>query len=408
MSAANPSASRIARADPLFARVSGAMFFAGFSTFGALYGVQPLMPALAKGFGVSPAAASLTLSASTAALALGNFAAGGVARRFGRKRLMVASLAATFVATLLGAFAGGFAQLVMLRALVGVALAGVPAVAMAYLVDEFEPAAVGAAMGLYISGSILGGLSGRLIAAFLSDHWDWRWAIAAVSFMALLGAGWMSAALPSGRGALHAPAPPRALGATLRAHLADPGLRWLFAEGFVLMGGFVTTYNYMGFRLSQPPFGLSQSQIGLLFTLYLLGAVSSTLMGSLAGRLGRRKVLWIAAALQPVGVLFTVPDNLASMVVGVALLTLGFFGGHSIASSWVGLRAESGRTEASALYLFFYYLGSSVVGTLGGWVYGAYGWNGVAAFLFALTSAGLLISVRLAKIPPPAHLLARP
>jgi len=210
--------------------------------------------------------------------------------------------------------------------------------------------------------------------------------------------------LPSGRGALRAAPPPRPLRATLRAHLADPGLRWLFAEGFVLMGAFVSTYNYVGFRLSRAPFEFSQTTIGFLFTLYLLGAVSSTAMGSLAGRFGRRNVLWIATALPPIGVLVTLPDSVPFIVAGVALITLGFFGGHSIASSWVGLRAESGRTEASALYLFFYYAGSSLVGTFVGAIYGAYAWPGVAAFLFVLTSVGFLIALRLSTIPPPAHL----
>jgi len=403
-----PLDGRIAREDPLFARVSGAMFFAGFAIFGALYGVQPLMPAFAKSFDVSPAAASLTLSATTGALALSNFASGSLARRVGRKRLMVASLLATFLATALGAATADFTQFVASRALVGIVLAGVPAVAMAYLIEEIEPAAVGTAMGLYISGSVIGGLTGRLAAALLADAFDWRVAVVAVSAMAALGALWLQFSLPNGRGALHAAPPPRPLLATLKAHLADPGLRWLFAEGFVLMGAFVSTYNYVGFRLSRAPFGYSQTAIGFLFTLYLLGAVSSTLMGSLAGRFGRRKVLWIASALMPVGVLVTLPDSAPCIVAGVALITLGFFGGHSIASSWVGLRAESGRTEASALYLFFYYAGSSVVGTFVGTIYGAYAWPGVAAFLFAMTSAGFLIALRLSKIPPPAHLRPRP
>ena len=137
------------------------------------------------------------------------------------------------------------------------------------------------------------------------------------------------------------------------------------------MGVFVCAYNYIGFRLAAAPFSLSQTTIGFIFVLYLLGAVSSTVMGDLAGRYGRRRVMWIAILCQLVGVVVTLPDNLAAVIGGIALLTWGFFGAHSIASSWVGLRAPAERAHAAALYLFFYYLGSSLVGWGGGVFYRA-------------------------------------
>jgi len=178
----------------------------------------------------------------------------------------------------------------------------------------------------------------------------------------------------------------------------------LFAEGFVVMGVFVCSYNYIGFRLAAPPFSLSQTIIGSVFVLYLIGAVSSTVMGSLAGRYGRRKVLWIAIACELVGVAATLPNNLAVVIVGVALITWGFFGAHSIASSWVGLRAPGARPQAAALYLFFYYIGSSLVGWAGGLFFARGGWPGVVALLVSLAAVGLAIALRLSKIPPPRHL----
>ncbi len=80
----------------------------------------------------------------------------------------------------------------------------------------------------------------------------------------------------------------------LRAHFSDPGLRYLFALGFLLMGVFVTTYNYIGFRLEAPPFSLSPTTIGFVYCIYLVGTVASTLMGELAGRYGRRRVIGFA------------------------------------------------------------------------------------------------------------------
>ena len=291
--------------------------------------------------------------------------AGSVSEVLGRKRVMVFSLAASSLATTLAALAPDWPTLLALRALAGLALAGLPAVAMAYLSDEMDAEAIGLAMGLYIAGGSLGGMAGRLVVAALSDQFGWRPAIGATGAVRLAGAALIAFALPISL--RFSPRRPDfgGLAASLTRHFSDPGLRLLFAEAFLLMGSFVCSYNYIGFRLTAPPFSLSQTKIGFIFVLYLLGAVSSMTMGDLAGRFGRRRVLWIAIAIQLAGVATTLPDNIVAIVVGVGLITWGFFGAHSIASSWIGLRAHGARAQAAALYLFFYYLGFEP-GGLGG------------------------------------------
>ena len=177
---------------------------------------------------------------------------------------------------------------------------------------------------------------------------------------------------------------------------SDPGLPWLFAEGFVLLGAFVTIYNYIGYRLMAPPYGLSQSAVGLLFSVYLVGTFSSTFIGHLAGRLGRRRVLWTMFVVMLAGLALTMAGSLTLIIAGIAVITFGFFGGHSIVSSWVGRRAGNAKAQASSMYLFAYYLGSSLAGAAGGLFYAAHGWTGVASFvatLFALGLSGLVAAV---------------
>jgi YNFM family putative membrane transporter len=250
-------------------------------------------------------------------------------------------------------------------------------------------------------------MSGRLVVAALSDHCGWRLAIAAAGAVGLVGAALIGFALPASR--RFSPRWPDFAGlvAPIRRHMANPGLRLLFAEGFLLMGSFVCAYNYTGFRLAAPPFSLSQTAIGFIFVLYLVGAVSSMAMGVLAGRFGRRRALAIAIAIEAAGVAATLPDNLAAVIVGVGLITWGFFGAHSIASSWVGLKAEGARAQAAALYLFFYYVGSSLIGSSGGLFYVAGGWPGVAGLLAALMGTAMVVALRLSKVPPPRHLMPR-
>ncbi len=392
-----------ARGEARFWRVSVALFLGGFATFALLYCVQPLMPSFARTFSISPAAASLSLSAATGVLAFAMFAAGALSDAFGRKTVMAASLAAAAAATFAAAFSRDWTTLIVFRALTGLALSGVPAVAMAYLAEEMDRSAIGLAMGLYIAGSTLGGMGGRLVVAAIADQGGWRVGVGGIGAFSLACAGLFALALPPQRpgapGRRSNPIVP-----AIRAHLSDPGLRYLFALAFLLMGAFVTTYNYIGFRLAAPPFSLSQATIGLVFVIYLVGAVSSAAMGELAGRFGRRRVIGPAIVLMPLGVLTTLPNSLPLTILGVGLVTAGFFGGHSIASSWVGLRAAKARAQASALYLFFYYAGSSLAGTIGGSVLARGGWPGVAAFVGGLSALALIVALKLARVPPPAHL----
>jgi YNFM family putative membrane transporter len=402
-----PAAAPIGRSDRAFARVVAAVFLGGFATFELLYSVQPLLPMFAEQFDLTPANASLSVSVATLIMALSLIIAGTASEVWGRKRMMVLALTVSALATLACALAPTWGALLALRAVMGFALAGLPAIAMAYLVEEIAPPALGLAMGLYIAGTTLGGMFGRLAVAVIADHWGWRVAVGSVGVNSLLGAAFFTLALPRER--MFKPRTPDLLGLAriFRAHFSDPGLPLLYAMGFLVMGSFVCTYNYVGFRLAAPPFSLSASTIGFVFVLYLIGALSSMVMGDLAARIGRRKVLWIAAAIELAGVAVTLPDDLIAVILGVALITWGFFGVHSIVSSWVGLRAETGRAQAAALYLFFYYVGSSLGGWTGGLFYQAWRWPGVAALVGAMVAAALIVALRLANVPPPRHLQQR-
>jgi MFS transporter, YNFM family, putative membrane transport protein len=365
-----------------------------------LYCVQPLLPIFTHEFHVSPAESSLALSLSTGLLAVSLLIAGPLSEVWGRKPVMVVALFASAVLTLAAAVAPSWPVLLVLRALAGLTLSGVPAVAMAYLGEEMEAKAIGLAMGLYISGNALGGMAGRLVTGALSDFASWRVAVLLVGVLALLAAlaFWRSLP-PSAHFRPHA-LRWREIPGSFLGHLRDPGLPWLFAEAFLVMGGFVTVYNYLGFRLLAPPFSLSQTAVGAIFAVYLVGSASSAWIGHLAGRFGRRKVLWLTMVATIAGVALTLSDQLAVILAGIVIVTIGFFGAHSVASSWVGRRALTNRAQASSLYLLLYYLGSSVLGTAGGWFWARYGWPGVAGFVAGLFGVALLVAIRLAWLPP--------
>lgn len=388
------------RGEPGFRRAAVAMFAAGVSTFVLLYATQPLLPLLAHDFRVTPADSSLTLALSTATLALALLPAGWLSDVWGRTRVMSLALFASSALGLAAAAAPSFGVLLVLRALEGVALAGVPAVGMAYLAEEIHPMSLGSSIGLYIGGNALGGMSGRLIAGALADRGDWRLALLGVSLLSLVCAVLFTRLAPPSCHQVRSRFAPRAAVDSLRVHLRDPGQLRLEVIAALLMGTFVAVYNGIGFRLQAPPYGLGEAAIAAIFLVYPLGSLSSALAGRLADRIGRRRVLPIGVLIAVGGVGVTALRPLVLVVAGIALLTVGFFAAHSVASSWVGRRAQTAQAQASALYLLAYYAGSSVAGPLGGAAWSAGRWNDVMGLAVGLLGVAFVVALWLRATPP--------
>jgi YNFM family putative membrane transporter len=393
------------RGTPGYRRLGAALWCAGLATFVLVYCVQALLPTLAAEFDVSSSASSLVLSATTGTLALAIVPLSAVAESWGRARVMTVALAASAVLGVLAPLAPTFGALVGIRALQGVALAALPALLMAHVTREVAPRWLGGAVGLLIAGNTLGGLSGRLVAGTVADVAGWRLGLAVVGCLSLLCTVAFRLLLPPTLAADPPRVRLRELGAALRLHLRDPGLRCLFGIGFLLMGAFVTVYNYLGFRLLAAPFGLPAAVVGLVFLGYLAGTGASTTAGRLGDRFGRRRVLWGTVLVALVGAWVTVPDLLPAVLAGLLLVTVGFFGAHSVASSWVGRRSSllpgGAPGMASSLYLFAYYAGSSVGGAAGGVAFDHAGWLGLVGYVSALLLGAVGLALLLRRVPAP-------
>ncbi len=376
--------SHLKRGTAAYRRATLALFCAGFATFALLYCIQPLLPLLAAHFAVSAANSSLALSLTTLSLALCLLISGALAESWGRKPVMAAALGLASLLGLACVLVESWHLLLLLRTLLGLALSGLPALAMAYVGEEFDPDSLPAAMGLYIGGTALGGMLGRLLSGLLSDLGGWTLALGGIAALGMVALSLFVWLLPASRHFKAQPLSLTVLLANFRLHLSNPVLRSLFLQGFLLMGGFVALFNYIGFRLAGAPFGLSSTFIGLLFVVYLGGIFSAGWAGRLVPRLGARQVLRGGVALMLLGVGLCATTWLASIVVGLGVFTLGFFAAHAVASGQVGSHAQGARAQASALYLCAYYLGSSVVGYGAGYVWDHAGWHPLMALLAGL------------------------
>jgi YNFM family putative membrane transporter len=362
--------------------------------------VQSLLPVFAREFNVSAAESSLVVSLATGAMALMLLIASVVSDRVGRREMMVASLFAGSILTIVSAALPSWHALLFTRFLTGIALSGIPAIAMTYLAEEVDASTIGGTMGLYIAGAAIGGMIGRIGSSVIADWLGWRAAVGTIGVVCLIGAFVFRWAAPVSRSFVPRRHDLASFMASLHILRRDAALPWLYSEGFLLMGAFITIYNYVSFRLLAPPYSLSQSAVGAIFLFYIVGSFVSTWFGRLAGRLGRRRVFWIPILVFLIGVGMTATRPLILIVSGIGVATAGYFGAHSVASSWVGRRGHAAPAQAAAFYSFFMYVGSSVLGSAGGVAWSHAKWPGVSLFTMVLLALALAVALRLISVKP--------
>jgi MFS transporter, YNFM family, putative membrane transport protein len=384
---------------------TAAVVLAGFCSFLVLYAPQPLLPMLAAEFRKSAAAIGLLITATSMAVAIAAPFAGVLSDRFGRKRVIVPAAALLAVPALLAATSSGYGQLLFWRFWQGVFTPGVFAVTIAYINDEWTHGA-GAAIAAYVSGTVLGGFAGRLIAALIAAQFSWRWAFIALGILNVACAAGIGLLLPADRHfAPHRGRRASSARAMLR-HLKNPRLVATYAVGFCVLFTLIGTFTYATFYLAGPPFGLSTRALGFLFVVYLVGAIITPIFGRWIDRLGHRYALAIGVAGGMVGIGLTLSHHLSSVVAGLALCCTGVFIAQSSASSHIGVVTHEARAAAVGLYVMSYYTGGSFGAAVPGHLWTSGGWAACAALIAGVQALTIAVALLFWRPDVPAPQIA--
>jgi predicted MFS family arabinose efflux permease len=372
-------------------RRTWAVAFAGFCAFLGLYATQPLLPTLEQLFQASKTAVSMTLTASTIGVAIAAPLVGSVADRLGRKRVMVWSASLLALSTLLDATATGLPSLIFWRFLQGLFTPGVFAVTVAYVQEEWTEGDTGRAMAIYVTGTVIGGFTGRMLSGLIASRWNWHWAFVALGLLSAGAALALQAWLPRER---HFTG--RTGGASLvsgmRVHLRNPRLLATFTAGFGLLFTLVATYTYVTFHLWEAPYHLGPLAIGSLFFTYLFGAAVTPPCGRVIDRYGHRTAMALAMGMGMAGMLLTLVPNLWMVVAGLALCCSGVFIGQATTGSYIGLAAREGKALAVGLYVTCYYVGGSVGAELPGFLWRYGGWSACVALVILVQLVTLIVT----------------
>ncbi|SDU30626.1 MFS transporter [Halopseudomonas salegens] len=342
-----------------YRRVCLALLIASLVIFANLYAIHPLLPLIAEHYQVSVLKAANAFNLTSLTLGLALLVIGPLSDAWGRRNILLCGLLATALLTLAMAWTSHYHSLLVLRALLGVALAVLPATAVAYLGDTVSRNALIGAVGLYISGNTLGGAGGRLVGGVLADHFGLHMMFLLVGGVSLGGVLLIAWLLPPPGNFQRQTLAPRNVFANFGRHLRHP-LLW----PAMLLGGlnfliFVNLYTYLTFRLSAPPWQLGASALGLLFLSYLGGTFSAALSSRMAAR-SQTGGMALGVGILLLGCLLTLANNLGLIVLGLVINSFGFFLTHSLANAWVNQHAEQAKASATSLYSVCYYLGAAV------------------------------------------------
>ncbi|WP_406610723.1 MFS transporter [Agarivorans sp. JK6] len=380
-----------------FWKVTAAVSAASLVTFFNLYLVQPLLPMFASEYQVSALAASAMLSAAMLGMALGLLLLASLSDAVGRRKILLFSIALVpCLSLLIGlAHSQSFYAIVALRFLQGVCLAGVPAVAIAYLAEQLDPQALIKAVGIFIAANSLGGIGGRLLGGWSADLLgSWQMSFMVVALLSLLMALAVVMLLPAEQAKI--------LGrwrlcqslANYKRHMRNSQLVCAYLVGGIGFGVFINQFSYLTFILAEAPFSLPASLTSLLFLSYLGGTFTASSAGRIAQRYGGKSCIVLGLLVMTIASLLSLFGELRMLLLAMVVSSMGFFFCHAQASAWVNQHATQAKASASALYTISYYIGAASGGALMQPFFAAWGWQGIVLVSVCSLSAVAFMAQR--------------
>jgi MFS family permease len=375
---------------------------AGVAAFLDLYSTQPLLPLLTRTFGASTFEAGLTITAPTVAVAIFAPFIGRLADRLGLRRVIVLSAWTLTLATALAATSHSLHQLIFWRFVQGIATPGIFASTVAYVHEIWPPSHAGRATAAYMTGTILGGFTGRAVSGIVAADVSWQAAFVTLAILTGVVAAVLTMWLPrepARKGTHRAEAGRGSFGRLVRNRrlVATCGV------GFSVLFTQVAMFTYVTFHLAAPPYSLSTVALGWLFVVYLLGAVVTPFAGHWIDRYGHRTGIASAMAIGGAGALLTLVPSLPAIVAGLALCATGVFTAQATTSSYIGAVTSSDRALAVGMYSTFYYAGGSTGGALPSIFWMTGGWPACVALVVAVQLVGAAIAFTQWSAAPAHH-----
>ncbi len=379
---------RTVEADP---KLSGAVIFlfaiaCGLSVASVTY-AQPLIEVIARDFGLSTAHAGGIVTVTQIGYAVGLLLITPLGDLLNRRRLIVAQLLVSALASLGVAMAQTESALFVGMAALGL-LAVVIQVVLAYAATLAPPEQRGRVVGVVTSGLVLGLFSARSFAGLITDLAGWRSVFLMSAGATICVAVGLWASLPKSEPARATMSYSSLLRSLIALFAEEPVLRSRAAMATLIFAASSIFWTSMALQLSAPPLALSHAAIGLFGLSSLAAALAAARAGRLADRGWTRQAggaaLFLLVLAWPLMSVMTSALWMAAL--GVVLLDVAVQIVHVTNQTTLYAVRPLARSRLVAGYMLFYSIGGgagSIASTL---VYAEAGWIGVCT-LGAVVSA---------------------
>ena len=366
---------------------------AGFIVMADNWVVSPILPAISQNLDIDISRAGLLITAYMLPFGIFQIIFGPLADRYGKKQVITFAMIMFTVATGLCALGSSLTSLSIYRALTGVFAASVMPISLALIGDMFPVQERQGAIGTFMGISFLGQGLSMAIGGTIAYFFNWRGVFGVYAILAIIPTllliknyKW----LPSEK---H---PDSKLFAPYAKLLGTS--RSLFTYTIVLLEGIfiIGSFSYAGAYIAKT-YGFNYLYIGLIMTAFgIMSVIGGRMSGKLAAKMGARKVLSLGLVSAAVAdmIIYRYGDVLGMLILGIALLGLGFIFTHSTLLTRATEFAQKARGAAMSLVAFFFMGGGGIGTAIGGKVIVAVGLSN----LFLINGIALIITLLLSFV----------
>jgi predicted MFS family arabinose efflux permease len=372
-----------------------------FLTVVDLFATQAILPSLTRSYGVTPAAMSFAVNASTFGMAAAGLVVAWFSRHIDRRKGILVSLALLSIPTALLATASNLTVFALLRVCQGVFMSAAFTLTLAHLAERCSARDAASASAAYITGNVASNLFGRLFSAAIADHLGLASNFYAFALLNLAGAILVYFTLGRTTPMAAMDTVQRSALAIWREHLSNAPLRAAFAIGFFILFAFIGTFSFVNFVLVDEPFSVATMTLGFIYFVFLPSILTTPLAGRAVQRFGTRATFWGALGVAALGLPLLLAGYLPAVLIGMALIAVGTFFAQATATGFVGRAATTDRGSASGIYLACYFFGGLVGSAVLGQVFDLFGWAACVAGIGVALALAALLAIRL-RTPAPA------
>ncbi|WP_186399326.1 MFS transporter [Stappia sp. P2PMeth1] len=353
---------------------------------------QAFLGHLTADFGLAAGAAAIVPVLTQAGNAIGVLFLAPLGDRLERKSLILVTTGALVAALISAAVSPGFVWLAVASLAVGL-FATVAQQIVPLAVHLAPPAERGRILGTVTGGILIGILLARTISGTISDAWGWPvvfW-FAAVLMIAI-GAAlalWLPRVPPTTDLSY-----PRLLGSLWTLVRTHGVLRRAVAVQFLIFAAFIGFWSTLALLLSDPPYRLGGTAVGLLALVGVAGALAAPIAGGFADKRGPAVVVSTGAGLVLLAfVIFGLwQGSLLGLVVGILVLDLAVQSSQVANQARVYALDPTARSRLNTVFMATMLAGGAVGAGIGGAAYAAWGWTGTCAFGAVSAALALLLS----------------